>query len=195
MEKRKVFGGYFLWTICFVLRQGKGIPIGNLERLAIKNRIALRDWYIFLPIFGLLNFRPAMQMKIILFFLLLTTTIFGQEIGHVKNGKYSVKLLKSDNLFSWVYSDVNSKTAIAEKSFNFPNKETIYNIILDGFENKNNHQIIVQTDHDTIVKFEYKKIKGEMRLNISHNNLNKKTVGTSISLSREQLMALFGLQA
>ncbi|HEY9222459.1 MAG TPA: hypothetical protein VIO43_12895 [Lutibacter sp.] len=106
-----------------------------------------------------------------------------------------MKLLKSDNLFSWVYSDVNSKTAHAEKSFNFPNKETIYNIIIEGFEKNNNHQIIVQTDQDTVVKFEYKKIKGEMRLNINHNNLNSKIAGTSTSLSRQQLTALFGKQA
>ncbi|MFZ2283043.1 MAG: hypothetical protein WAV86_04140 [Lutibacter sp.] len=136
-----------------------------------------------------------MQLKLTLFLILMTASIFGQEIGHVKNGKYSVKLLKSDNLFSWVYSDVNSKTAHAEKSFHFPNKETIYNIIIEGFEKNDNHQIIVQTDQDTVVKFEYKKIKGEMRLNINHNNLNSKIAGTSTSLSRQQLTALFGKQA
>lgn len=135
-----------------------------------------------------------MQIKLSLFLILITASIFGQEIGSVKNGKYSVKLLKSDNLFSWVYSDVNSGTKHMEKSFNFPNKETIYNIIIEGFEKKNNHQIIVQTDQDTVVKFEYKKIKGVMRLNINHNNLNSKIAGTSTSLSREQLTALFGKQ-
>jgi len=133
-----------------------------------------------------------MKIKLTLILILLTASIFGQEIGHVKNGKYSVKLLKSENLFSWVYSDVNSKTAYAEKSFHFPNKETIYNIIIEGFEKKNNHQIIVQTDQDTVVKFEYKMIKGEMLLNINHNNLNNKIAGTSTSLSREQLISLFG---
>lgn len=136
-----------------------------------------------------------MQMKIILFFLLISYSIFGQEIGSVKNGKYSVKLLKKDHLFSWVYADVNSRTWHAEKSFDFPNKETIYNMIIDGFEKNNNHQIIVLTDKDTVVKFEYKKIKGEMRLNIIHNNLNSKTAGISTSLNREQLRALFGKQA
>ncbi|MHB1148138.1 MAG: hypothetical protein ACYC01_11175 [Lutibacter sp.] len=130
-----------------------------------------------------------------MFLVLMTTSIFGQEIGHVKNGKHSVKLLKSDNLFSWVYSDVNSKTIHTEKSFHFPNKETIYNIIIEGFEKNNNHQIIVQTDHDTVVKFEYKKIKGVMRLNINQNNLNSKIAGISTSLSREQLTALFGKKA
>ncbi|MDO9037347.1 MAG: hypothetical protein Q7U59_03260 [Lutibacter sp.] len=135
-----------------------------------------------------------MQIKLTLFLILMTASIFGQEIGHVKNGKHSVTLLKSDNLFSWVYSDVNSKTNHIEKSFNFPNKETIYNIIIEGFENINNHQIIVQTDQDTIVKFEYKKIKGEMLLNINHHNINSKIAGTSTSLSRKQLTALFGKQ-
>ncbi len=145
-------------------------------------------------IFGLLNLRLIMQMKILLYFLLISGAIFGQEIGSVKNGNYSVKLLKSDQLFSWVYSDVNSKLTNIEKSFNFPNKETIYNIIIEGFENNNNHQIIVQTDKDTVVKFEYRKIRGEMRLNINQNNLHSKTKGMSTSLSREQLMALFGKQ-
>ncbi|NEW80625.1 MAG: hypothetical protein GZ086_14655 [Gelidibacter sp.] len=136
-----------------------------------------------------------MQIKMTLFLVFMTASTFGQEIGHVKNGKHSVKLLKSENLFSWVYSDVNSRTKHMEKSFNFPNKETIYNIIIEGFENMNNHQIIVQTDQDTIVKFEYKKIKGEMLLNINHSNINSKTAGTSTSLSREQLAVLFGKQA
>ncbi len=136
-----------------------------------------------------------MQMKILLCFLLISCSIFGQEIGSVENGKNFVKLLKIDNLFSWVYSDVNSKITHVEKAFNFPNKETIYNIIIAGFERKTNHQIIVQTDQDTVVKFEYRKIKGEMWLNINHNNLNGKTAGISTSLNRGQLMALFGEKA
>jgi hypothetical protein len=133
-----------------------------------------------------------MQIKLTLFLIFSTASVFGQEIGHVKNGKHSVTLLKSENLFFWVYSDVNSKIAHLEKSFNFPNKETIYTMIIEGFENKNNHQIFVQTDHDTVVKFEYKMIQGEMLLNINHHNLSSKTAGTSTSLSRQQMMALFG---
>lgn len=136
-----------------------------------------------------------MHIKLTLFLILMTASIFGQEIGSVKNGKYSVKLVKAENLFSWIYSDVNSKIIPTEKSFNFPNKETIYNMIIEGFEKNNNHQIIVQTDQDTVVKFEYKKTKGEMRLNINHNTLNSKIAGTSTSLSRQQLIALFGKQA
>lgn len=136
--------------------------------------------------------RTVMQIKLTLFLILMTASIFGQEIGHVKNGKHSVKLLKSENLFSWVYSDVNSKIAHLEKSFNFPNKETIFNMIIEGFEKNNNHQIFVQTDHDTVVKFEYKKIKGEILLNINHHNLSSKIAGTSTSFSRQQMMALFG---
>ena len=135
-----------------------------------------------------------MQLKILTIFLLISCSIFGQEIGSVENGKYFVKLLKTDNLFSWGYSDINSKSARAEKSFNFPNKETIYNIIIDGFEKMGNHQIIAQTDQDSVVKFEYKKIKGEMRLNIIHNNLNSKIAGTSTSLTRKQLRTLFTKQ-
>jgi hypothetical protein len=68
-------------------------------------------------------------------------------------------------------------------------------MIIEGFDKNNNHQIIVQTDQDTVVKFEYKKIKGEMLLNINHSNLNSKIAGTSTSISRQQMMALFGKQS
>ncbi len=135
-----------------------------------------------------------MKIKMTLFFVLIAASIFGQEIGHIKNGKHSVKLLKMENLFSWVYSDINSGAKHEEKSFNFPNEETLFNIIMDGFENEDNHQIIVQTDQDTVVKFEYKKIKGEILLNINHNNIISNTAGKSTSLSRKQLTALFGKQ-
>jgi hypothetical protein len=136
----------------------------------------------------------VMHIRLTLFLILISSSIFGQEIGNVSNGIYSMKLLKSDNLFSWVYSDVNSKPTQEEKSFNFSNIETIYNIIMDGFENKYNHQIIVHTDIDTVIKFEYKTIKGQMLLNINHNNMNSKIAGISTSLSREQLITLFGKQ-
>ena len=99
-----------------------------------------------------------------------------------------------ENLFSWVYSDINSGVKHEEKSFNFPNEETLFNIIMDGFENADNHQIIVQTDQDTVVKFEYKKIKGEVLLNINHNNIVSNTAGKSTSLNRKQLTTLFGKQ-
>lgn len=137
----------------------------------------------------------VMQIKMTMFLILMTASIFGQEIGRVNNGEHSVWLLKTENLFSWVYSDINSATAPTEKSFDFPNKETIYNIIMEGFDKKDNHQIIVQTDKDTVVKFQYKKIKGEMLLNINHHNLDNKTGGTSTSLSRQQMTALFGKQS
>src|SRR4030065_808827 len=76
--------------------------------------------------------RTVMTIKLTLFLILISASIFGQEIGHVKNGKHTVKLIKSENLFSWVYSDVTSKIADLEKSFNFPNKETIFNMIIEG---------------------------------------------------------------
>ncbi|MBE0424230.1 MAG: hypothetical protein IBX66_09880 [Lutibacter sp.] len=105
------------------------------------------------------------------------------------------KVLKIGKFIIVGFADVNSRTAHAVKSFNFPDKETIFNMIIAGFESINNHQIFVQTDQDTVVKFEYKKINGQMFLNSNQHNLSNKTDGTSTSLSKEQLMMLFGKQA
>ncbi|MGV8945956.1 MAG: hypothetical protein ACOH1N_05965 [Lutibacter sp.] len=132
-----------------------------------------------------------MQIKILCCFLLVSYSIFGQEIGRVVNGNYSVKLLKSNNLYAFVYSNVNSKEQHVYESFNFPNKETIYKIMMDGFNVKNNHQVVVLTDHDTIVRFIFYKIKGEVMLKINQNNLKIETSGTSTHLNREQLVQLF----
>lgn len=137
------------------------------------------------------NLKPQIQVKIILCFFLISYSIFGQEIGRVENGNHSVKLLKSNNLYAFVYSDVNSRGQHVYESFNFPNKETIYKIILDGFNVKNNHQVVVLTNHDTVVKFIFYKIKGEVMLKINQNNLKIETTGTSTHLSREQLIQLF----
>ncbi len=132
-----------------------------------------------------------MRYYIFFYFILITSFIFGQEIGYVKKGNHSIKLLKSNNLFVCVYSDVNATAFNKENSFNFSNKNTIYEIMMNGFNNKD-HQIFVQTNKDTIVKFEYKRIKGEWMLKIKQNNLDTKTIGMSTFFNKEQIVELFG---
>lgn len=136
-----------------------------------------------------------MRIKLILFLLIVYSPVFGQEIGRVENGNHSIKLLKANNLYAFVYSDINSGKQLMYKSFNFPNKETIYKIMMDGFNKKNNHQVVVLTDNDTVIKFIFYKIKGVVMLKINQNNLKIKTTGTSTLLNKEQLINLFGENA
>ena len=124
---------------------------------------------------------------------LISSSIISQEIGRVVNGSQSVIVVKTNNRFECVYSDVgNSESFNSQKSFIFPFKESFYNIIIDGFESNRNHQTFVQTDEDTIIKFDYRMIKGRMFLKIRHNNLKNNVIGTSISLTKGQIDKLFG---
>lgn len=123
----------------------------------------------------------------------ISSSIFSQEIGRITTGNHSISLLKSNDSYTCVYSDLNSNSKdIIEKSFYFPNKETVYNIIMYGFESKNNHQVFVQTDERTIIKFEYIRIKGELLLRINHNDLDSNIIGSSAYLTEKQIKKLFG---
>jgi len=135
-----------------------------------------------------------MQIKILIliYFLSISSFVFAQEIGSVKKGSHSIKYLKSNNVFSWVYLDINSTIFQSKKSFSFPNKETIYTLIMDGFKSANSHQKIVLTDSDTVIKFEFRKLKGEWLLKIRQNNLKSKTVSVSTFLNKKQIVQLFG---
>ena len=133
-----------------------------------------------------------MKLKFLGTLLLFSSVVLGQEIGNIKSGNHFIKLLKNENLFSLVYSDVKPGNLNFENSFYFSNKETIYNIIIDGFLKTKDHQIIVQTNKDTIVKFNYKRIRGEYLLFVYQNNLIKKTYGRSSFFSKDQISKLFG---
>lgn len=133
-----------------------------------------------------------MKVKFLMICILISFSSFGQEIGSIRNGNHTIKLLKSDNLFSFVYSDINSNKPNNEKSFHFPNIDTIYTIVMDGFNYSKNHQIIVQTSSDTIVKFEFKKIRGKKMLMIKQNNLANKTFSTSSLFTQDEIKKLFG---
>jgi len=133
-----------------------------------------------------------MQFKTLIFFLLISASCFSQQIGSAKNGNYSIKLLKIDKLFSFVYSDVNSKNSHDEKSFNFPNINTMYQIVMNGFDYKSDHQVIVQTNKDTIVKFDFKKVNGKKMLMIRQNNLLSKKFSASTFFTKKEIIGLFG---
>ncbi len=133
-----------------------------------------------------------MIIRCLLFFLMFSSVVVGQEIGSVKQGNHYIKLLKANNLYSFVYSDIKSKNQNSEKAFHFHNKETVYSILMNGFDAKKNRQIIVKTSNDTIVKFNFKKIKGELMLFVYQNNLNSNTFGTSTFFSKKQITKLFG---
>ena len=95
-------------------------------------------------------------------------------------------------MFSLVYSDVKSESFNEEKSFNFPNKETIYSILINGFNRNKGHQVIIQTNKDTIVKFNFKKFDGEYMLYVYQNNLGNNTFGRSAFFTKNQIIKLFG---
>ncbi|MEX1383436.1 hypothetical protein [Lutibacter sp.] len=78
--------------------------------------------------------------------------------------------------------------------FSFTDKNNFYSILINGFNNTKGHQIILQTSNDTIVKLNYKKVKGELMLYVYQNNLNSKTSGRSTFFTKKQFIELFGIQ-
>lgn len=123
---------------------------------------------------------------------LLSSSIFSQQLGLINNGNHSIALLKSNDNFACVYSDTDTNILFPKKAFVFPNKETIYSIILDGFKNKKNHQVYVQTNEFTVIRFEYIRIYGEMKVKINHTNLVNSTIGNTMFMTKSQIDILFG---
>ena len=82
------------------------------------------------------GFNVFMKYKFLVILLFFSSIVFSQEIGCIKAKNNFIKLLKKDNLFSLVYSDVISEKSNSENSFHFSNEETIFNIINDGFKIK-----------------------------------------------------------
>jgi len=133
-----------------------------------------------------------MRKVFVFIFLISTTSLISQEIGHIKNGKYSLTLIQNDQYFELVYSDLNSKTEHIQKSFKFLNKEKLYGILMEGFLKKNDHQVMVWSNKDTVVKFNFKTIRGEVLVYLNHNNFKKKVRGISTTFSKKQIVELFG---
>lgn len=127
--------------------------------------------------------------------LMFNLSMFGQEIGSIKDGSHIVELHKVNNEFSCFYSDTNTRVTSELKSFQFPNIERVYGIIIDGFENEKDHKTYVLTNKDTVVKFEFNRINGVVQLKIKHNNLVNNTIGSTTSLNRNQVQELFGISS
>lgn len=125
-------------------------------------------------------------------FLLFAGSIFSQEVGSIRKGNHSIELLKLQSTYSMVYSDVNSTSDLLENTIQFSIKETVYKIIMNGFDADEDHQIILKTANDTIVKFEFRAVKGETMLKIKQNNLGENTFGASIFFTKSEMMTLFG---
>jgi len=125
-------------------------------------------------------------------FLLFASSIVAQEVGSIRKGNHSIELLKLQNTYSMVYSDVNSTSDLLENIIQFSIKETVYKIIMNGFDADEDHQIILKTANDTIVKFEFRAVKGETMLKIKQNNLAVNTFGASTFFTKSEMMTLFG---
>ena len=120
-------------------------------------------------------------------------TIFNssaQELGKVINGNHSLKLVQNELRYSLVYSDINDQVDL-EKSFNFSDKDKLYSLLIDGF-NEKNHQLFLRTNKDTIVKLLYKRIKGEWKVMFKQENMDNLTKGMSSFFNRGDIQKLFG---
>lgn len=132
-----------------------------------------------------------MRKAILLSLIFVSLAINGQEKLSENKDFDLIKLQKNDNVFSCFYEDTNAKVSSEVKSFQFPNIDHVYNIIMDGFEINKNHKTYVLTNKDTIVRFEFSKISGEVQLKIKHNNLLNNYVGSTAYLNRSQIVDLF----
>ena len=64
---------------------------------------------------------------------------------------------------------------------------------MNGFENSKDHKTYVLTNKDTIVKFEFSRINGVVKLKIKHNNLANNIIGATTYLDKQQINELFGV--
>lgn len=139
--------------------------------------------------------KPSISYRVLLLgcFLLITSTIFSQEVGSIKKGNHSIALLKLKDTYSLAYSDVSSSSNLLENTIHFSIKETVYEIIMNGFGSDLTYQIILHTTNDTIVKLEFRDIKGQRMLKIMQNNLAMNTFGTSIFYTKSEMQTLFAM--
>ena len=114
----------------------------------------------------------------------------GQELASISKDDHYMKLVKSDQTYSLIYSTQTSNGEI-EKQFIFSNLKSVYDIIFDGFDKNNNHQIIAKTTSDTIIKFDFRKVRGIKLLMIQQNDLADKTFGSSSFFTKAEFEELF----
>jgi hypothetical protein len=132
-----------------------------------------------------------MRRFFLLFILLQSFFIFSQEMGSIEKGEHTLKLFKHNHFYSISFSLDKTDAPKLESAFIFPKKETILRLIESGFKKKNSHQLIVQTSQDTIVKFEFRKFKGNWFLKIKRNNLLNNEIHSSSFFKKEEVLKLF----
>lgn len=132
-----------------------------------------------------------MRNAFLLSLVLLSCAIHGQEKLNIDKENFTIELQKNDYVFSCFYSDTNNKTSSEVKSFQIPDIDKVYEIIMNGFEKDRNHRTYVLTNKDTVVRFEYSRMRGEVQLRIKHNDLLNNYIGSTAYLNKEQIVDLF----
>jgi hypothetical protein len=132
-----------------------------------------------------------MRKAILLSLVLVSLSMNGQEKLNLNKGFNLIELRKNNNVFSFFYEDANASISSEIRSFQFPNVNRVYDIIINGFDVGENHKTYVLTNKNTIVRFEFSEILGEVQLKIKHNNLLNNYVGSTAYLNRAQIVALF----
>jgi hypothetical protein len=122
--------------------------------------------------------------------LLAVNTSFGQEIGLISNANNYIKLVKSEQVYSLIYSNNDIGNQV-EKQLVFSDLDKVYAIIMKGFEEIKDHQVIIKMSKDTIVKFDFKQVHGTKMLMIQQNNLTTNSYSKSSFFSKEEFHKLF----
>jgi hypothetical protein len=130
-----------------------------------------------------------MKFFFVMLFFFISSTVFSQEVGSIIKEQYSIKLFKTVSNYSLTYSDISTKN---ENTIHFQNKETVYNILMNGFKSSTNHLVIIKTANDTIVNLEFINTLGKKMLKIRQNNLSTNTSGTSSFFSIDEIITVFG---
>ena len=132
-----------------------------------------------------------MRKSLIFCAFMMCLSFFGQNNFADKGTNNHIKLEKSNEVFSCIYSDINDKYSKSVKSFQIPDLTRVYSIIMTGFEKKRNHKMYVKTNDNTIVRLDFSKMNGVIQLRINHNNLVNNYIGSTTFLDRRQVVALF----
>ena len=123
-------------------------------------------------------------------FLLLGFTMSGQELGEIRNGDHRLRLVQDDMRYKLIFSDVQADETM-ESSFDFIDKDKLYSILMDGF-NEKSHQVFIQANKDTIIKLSYKQLSGEWMVMIKQENMDSNTKRFSSFFNKAAIQELFG---
>lgn len=120
-----------------------------------------------------------------------------QNEGLTEIGKdNAVGLYKKDNKYTFNYQDLNAGNLNTFRSFSFldidKDVENLYKLILDGFIEIPDKNIIIELPNDIIeLKFERNITQPTMQF-IQYFNKNRKYVGKSQFLNKKQIDKIFG---